>query len=80
MTDELPEQDVPLDVDLTGDNLTLNEQIEVEGICGGRPFHDLRDGGSSSFYRAVAWIELRRVNPRITLHDAGELKVRAEGG
>lgn len=74
MTDELE-----LDVDLSGDGLTLNEQVEVERVCGGRPFHELKAARSAEFTRAVAWVLGRRTDPRFLLSDAGTLKVEWDG-
>lgn len=71
--------EVALDIDMSGDDLTLNERIEVENVCGGVAFDDLRLAGTSTFLRAVAWVVGRRTNPRLTLHEAGELTVRFDG-
>lgn len=71
---------VPIDVDLSGDDLTMNEKIVVEDLCGGRPFFTLRAEGGMRFFRAVAWVMLRRSQPGLSLEDAGELKVQADGG
>ena len=65
-----------LDIDMSGDDLTLNERIEVENACGGVAFETLRAEGRSTFLRAVAWQVGRRTNPTLTLQDAGELVVR----
>lgn len=73
--------DVALDIDLTGGDLTLNEQAEVEVLCGGtRPFHFLQLEGTAVFHRAVALMVLRRTNPAVTLHQAGEIKAAFERG
>lgn len=77
MTD--PTAELELDIDMTGDDLTLNERIEVEDICGGVAFETLRDEGRSTFLRAVAWVVGRRTNPALKLHEAGELQVRFDG-
>ena len=79
---EQPEgnQEIAVEVDLTGGDLTLNERIEVENACGGAAFEQLQADGRSTFFRAVAWVVGRRSNPRLTLHEAGELKVRFDGG
>lgn len=82
MTDEPKPNDgdeLAIEVDLTGADLTLNERITVEQTCGDRPFEALRDEGRSSFFRAVAWVVGRRGDPRLTLEEAGELKVRFRG-
>lgn len=71
--------EVPLDLDLTGDDLTMNEKVMVEDACGGRPFFALRSEGTIRFFRAVAWVTLRRSQPALTLEEAGELKVQADG-
>lgn len=77
MTD-MQDQDVELDLDLTGDDLTLNEQVEVERVCGG-VFHRLHAERSSEFLRAVAWVIGRRTDSRFLLEDAGLLKVTFGG-
>lgn len=75
------EAEVRLDIDFSGDDLTLNERVDVEKVCGdSTPFEVLRDRGRSSFYRAVAWVILRRTDKRITLEEAGELQVRFDRG
>lgn len=71
--------EVPLDLDLSGDDLTMNEQIAVEDACGGRSFFELRQEAGIRFFRAVAWVTLRRNDPNVTLEQAGELKARADG-
>lgn len=71
--------EVALDIDMSGDDLTLNERIEVENACGGVAFDDLRVEGRSTFLRAVAWVVGRRSNPALTIHEAGELTVRFDG-
>lgn len=71
--------EVTLDIDMSGDDLTLNERIEVENTCGGVAFETLRAEGRSTFLRAVAWVIGRRTNPTLTLHEAGELQVRFDG-
>ncbi len=79
-TEPQPEQEISVEVDLTGADLTLNERIKVEETCGNtRSFEDLRDEGRSSFFRAVAWVVGRRGDPRLTIEEAGELKVRFDG-
>lgn len=70
-------QEVEVDLDLSGEGLTLNEQVEVELACGGT-FRDLQSAGSSQFHRAVAWQLGRRRDPRFSLAEAGELKVSFE--
>lgn len=70
---------ISIDVDLAGGDLTLNERIAVEDVCGGRSFEALRDEGRSTFLRAVAWAVGRRSDPRLTLEQAGELQVRFDG-
>lgn len=72
--------EVELGIDFTGEDLTLNERIDVETICGGRPFPELVAEGSSVFLRAVAWVVWRRSVPTVTLQEAGELKVRFTDG
>jgi hypothetical protein len=67
---------VELDLDLSGDTLTLNERIAVEEVCGGRPFDALRDEGGSSFYRALVWVAGRRNDPRFSLEEAGQVQIR----
>lgn len=71
--------ELAVEVDLTGDDLTLNERIDVEDACGSVPFEALRDEGRSTFLRAVAWVIGRRSDPRLTLREAGELRVRFDG-
>ena len=78
MTDD-ETQEVAIQVDLTGADLTLNERIAVEEACGGRSFEALRDEGRSTFFRAIAWVVQRRVDPRVTIEEAGEMKVRFDG-
>lgn len=78
MTDE--PQELAIEVDLTGADLTLNERIAVEETCGGGSFEALRDEGRSTFFRAVAWVVRRRSDPRVTIEEAGELKVRFDHG
>ena len=78
MTDEAPDE-VSVEIDHTGADLTLNERIAVEEACGGRPFHDLRAEGRSTFLRAVTWVTLRRHDARVTLEEAGEMGVRFDG-
>ena len=73
------EQEVGVQVDLEGDDLTLNEKILVETACGGLPFNQLRERGGSTYHRALVWVQLRRGNPNLSLHDAGELRVRFDG-
>lgn len=70
--------EISVEIDFTGEGLTLNERIAVEDACGGRPFEVVRDEGRSTFFRAVAWVLGRRQDPRLTLEEAGELKVRFE--
>lgn len=77
MTDEQPV--VAFEVDVSGDDLTLNERIMVEDVCGGVAFEVLRDEGRSTFLRAVAWVLNRRVDPRMTLEEAGEIRVNFDG-
>jgi hypothetical protein len=76
---EQPIHEAGLDVDLTGADLTLNERIAIEDVCGGVPFEVLRDEGRSTFLRAVAWVVGRRHDPRLTLDQAGELRVSFDG-
>lgn len=70
---------IPIEIDLSGDGLTLNERIAVEDACGGLPFGVLRDEGRSTFLRAVAWVLARRADPRMTLEEAGESPVHFDG-
>lgn len=79
MTDEPQQNEIALEVDLTGADLNLNERVAVEDACGGRSFEALRNEGRSTFYRAIAWVVLRRTDPRATLDQAGELRVRIDG-
>ena len=72
-------EEMAVEVDLTGTDLTLNERIAVEDACGGRPFEVVRDEGRSTFFRAVAWVVGRRNDPRLTLEEAGEMQVRFDG-
>lgn len=73
-------QELAIQVDLTGADLTLNERVAVEEACGGLPFEHLRDEGRSTFFRAVAWVVGRRGDARMTIEEAGELKVRFDDG
>lgn len=73
------EAEVGISVDLEGDDLTLNEKLLVEQACGGRPFAELREQGGTAYHRALVWVALRRTSPSISLHEAGELKVRLDG-
>lgn len=78
MTEET--QSVGVDVDLTGADLTLNERIQVEQVCGdSESFEELSAAGRSTFLRAVAWVVGRRTDERLTIEEAGELKVRFDG-
>lgn len=72
--------EITVEVDWTGADLTLNERIAVEDACGGVAFERLRDEGRSTYLRALAWVLGRRSNPALTLQDAGELHVRFEAG
>ena len=69
-----PGQEVAVEVDFTGNGLTLNEIIVVETLSGER-VHDR----SGTFMRAVAWVTGRRVNPHLSIEEAGELVVRSGG-
>lgn len=71
--------EVAFHVDISGDDLTLNERIVVEDACGGVAFEVLRDEGRSTFLRAVAWVLNRRTDPRMTIEEAGEIRVRLDG-
>ena len=73
------EQEVGVPIDLEGEDLTLNEKLLVETACGGAPFNALREQGGTAYHRALVWVQLRRANPGLTLHEAGELKVRFDG-
>ena len=76
----MSDAEVPVEIDFSGDDLTLNERIVVEELLGDRPFEYLKAQGRSSFFRAVAWVILRRNDPRITLEEAGQLQVRFTDG
>lgn len=67
-----------IEVDWTGGDLTLNERIAIEDVCGGRPFEAVRGEGRSTYFRALAWVLGRRVDPRLTIEEAGEMQVRFE--
>ena len=56
-----------------GDNLTLNEMIEVQELCGGIPFSDI-NYGDAVFLRAVAWVVRKRDDPEVTLETIGDIK------
>ena len=73
------DQEIGVEIDWTGEGLTLNERIAVEDACGGRRYEELRDEGRSTYFRALAWVLLRRTDPRVTLEEAGEMSVRFEG-
>lgn len=72
-------QELAIEIDLSGDDLTLNERVAVEECCGGVPFEQLQSEGRSTFYRALAWVVARRSDKRVTLEEAGELRVRFNG-
>lgn len=71
-------EQLAVDVDWTGDDLTLNERIAVEDACGGRPFEEIRAEGRTTYFRALAWVTLRRADARLTLEEAGVLHIRFE--
>lgn len=75
---EVEPQEIALAIDFSGEDLTLNERIAVEDACDGRAFEDLRLEGRSTFLRAVAWVVMRRHDPRSTIDEAGDLVVRFE--
>lgn len=79
MTDEVT-QELAVEVDVTGDDLTLNEKVDIINVCGGtRTFVALRDECDVPYQRALLWVLGRRSNPNLSLHDAGDVKVRLDG-
>lgn len=68
------EPEIPLDVDLSGEGLTLDEIIAVEDLCDEWVYER-----SGRFMRAVAFVTGRRSNPDLTLEELGEIRVRRDG-
>lgn len=56
-----------------GDDLTLDEMIEVQDMCGGTAYSDL-NFGDIRVLRSLAYMLRRRDQPEITLEDIGRIK------
>ena len=72
--EEMPEQELAVEIDLTGAGLTLNEIIEVEDLC-----DEYVHERSGRFMRAIAYVTGKRANPDLRIEDAGQLEVRFDG-